>query len=381
MTVQSRLELRPSVQARRPVAFLLPSLAGGGGERVTLALAREVAARGLPVDLVVGQASGALREEVPATVRLVDLRQPRMLSALVPLVRYLRRTRPTHLLPTLEHANVAAILAAPLARSGTRVVIRVVNTLSVFAAAGGSRRERLALAAARRLYGRADEVVACSAGVADDLAVHCSIPRRRIQVLAHGPMVPREVHELAAERLDHPWFRPGEPPVVLGVGRLSGQKNFPMLLEAVARVRRQRPVRLLLLGTGPDRAALEEQATGLGVRADVDVVGFDRNPYRYMARAAVFALSSDFEGLPGALIEAVACGCSVVATDCPSGPREILDGGRLGRLVPVGDAAAFAAALLATLAEPRRDEAGAMARYTAEGVTDAYLDLIGRTVP
>ena len=162
-----------------------------------------------------------------------------------------------------------------------------------------------------------------------------------------------------SEPVDHPWFQPGTPPVIMSAGRLGRAKDHPTLIRAFARVRRARLARLVIFGQGTSDAktarsvtALQALAGELGVADDVALPGFVANPFAYMARAAVFALSSINEGLPGVLIQAMACGCPVVSTDCPSGPAEILAGGRYGRLVPPGDDAALAAAILATLDAP-----------------------------
>ena len=178
--------------------------------------------------------------------------------------------------------------------------------------------------------------------------------------------------------MDHPWFAPGSPPVVLGIGRLTTQKDFPTLLKAFAQVRAVRKARLMILGEGRDRQALEVLARELGVASDVDLPGFVLNPFPYMVRASLLVLSSAWEGLPGVLIEAMACGCPVVSTDCPSGPSEILDGGAYGPLVPVGDDGALAKAILSVLEmppDPERLRARA-ALFSVERATDQYLQVL-----
>ena len=194
--------------------------------------------------------------------------------------------------------------------------------------------------------------------LADDLARFAGLPRERIQTI-YNPVVDERIETAArAEQPDHPWLAPGEPPVVLGVGRIEGRKGFAILLRGLsALVRAQRPARLVILGKGKERdskpsaaGARHEQelaalARELGIAEDVSFPGFERIPYAYMARAAVFVLASDYEGLPGVLIQAMACGCPVVGTDCPTGPREILRDGWFGPLVPVGDHVRMAKAI------------------------------------
>jgi glycosyltransferase involved in cell wall biosynthesis len=227
------------------------------------------------------------------------------------------------------------------------------NTTTASTRRGTKWKRRYLPALLRRAYPMADAVVAVSDGVADHLARTTGLPRAAIRTI-HNPVVGPDLPALAAEPVDHPWFRPGGPPVVLGVGRLVAQKDFPTLLRAFAAVRRRRPARLVILGEGTAaaRGALRSLAAELGCADDVDLLGFVANPFAYMARASAFALSSLHEGLPGVLIQAMACGCPVVSTDCPSGPAEILDGGRYGELVPVGDAEALGEVVLRALAAP-----------------------------
>jgi glycosyltransferase involved in cell wall biosynthesis len=205
------------------------------------------------------------------------------------------------------------------------------------------------------------------------------LPRERIDAI-HNPVVTPELAARAAALLDDPWFQPGEPPVIIGVGRLAVQKDFGTLLRAFARVRSRRPARLVVLGEGDQRPRLERLAEELGVAADVRFPGFVDNPLAYMRRAAVFALSSIYEGLGNVVVEALACGCPVVSTDCPGGPAEILGHGRFGRLVPVGDSDAFGDALLAVLDDPR-ESSPLLARardFSASVIADRYLDVLTR---
>jgi glycosyltransferase involved in cell wall biosynthesis len=203
----------------------------------------------------------------------------------------------------------------------------------------------------RRVYGRAGAIVSVSDGVADALATATGLKRETITTI-YNPVVSPALATRAAEPVAHAWFAAGAPPVLLAVGRLHAQKNFSLLLQAFALVRSGRRVRLMILGEGPQRAALEADIERLGIGADVALPGWIANPYAYMRRASLFVLSSQWEGLPGVVIEALACGCPVVATDCPSGPREILAGGRYGMLVPVNNAPALAHAIAHTLDMP-----------------------------
>jgi glycosyltransferase involved in cell wall biosynthesis len=193
----------------------------------------------------------------------------------------------------------------------------------------------------------------------------------------YNPVITPAILAQARQTPNHPWFAPGEPPVILGVGRLTRQKDFPTLLRAFAALRRQRPARLIILGEGEDRPALEALIAELGLTDDVALPGFRDDAMGFMACSALFVLSSAWEGLPTVLIEALAAGTRVISTDCPSGPREILQEGRLGALVPVGDPAALAEAMVGALASPAsRVPLDALAPFTRESAVDNYLHLI-----
>jgi glycosyltransferase involved in cell wall biosynthesis len=368
--------LAPEVGSKRTITFFLPSFAGGGAERVMVTLAGTLAARSLKVDLVAGQAVGPCLKHVPPEVRVVDLAARRVLASLPRLVGYLRRERPQAVISALGHANLAALLARDLARTPTRVVITEHGAPPERADHPRPLQSRLMAPLVRPLYRRADGVVAVSRGLALDLAASTGLPPERISVI-YNPVVTPALRAAAREPLDHPWFAAGEPPVLLSVGRLTKQKDYPTLIRAFARVAGERPARLLILGEGEDRASLQRLAGELGVADRIALPGFVGNPFAYMARAAALVLSSRWEALPTVLIEALACGCPVVSTDCRSGPREILDDGRWGRLVPVADPSALAAAILQVLtARPEAVAATALHRFEPEHVSRQYLALL-----
>jgi glycosyltransferase involved in cell wall biosynthesis len=234
------------------VTIFLPSLAGGGAQRMMLNLALGFAERVLTVDLVLQRAEGPYLSQVSDKVRIVDLKARSMALALFPLMSYLHRERPLSLLSAMTHTNVIAILAKKLAKVDTHVVISERNTLSVSSRGARSLRGRYLPLLAKRIYPSADGIVAVSEGVADDLARTLGLPRKRIKVI-YNPVVTPELLEKAKEPVDHPWFQPSEPPVILGVGRLSKQKDFPTLFRAFALVRKRRAARLMILGEGEER--------------------------------------------------------------------------------------------------------------------------------
>lgn len=333
------------------IALYLPSLNPGGVQRVMLNLARGLGAAGWRVDMVLARAEGPFLKQLPGGVRLVDLGGHAVLASLPTLIGYLQREKPRAVLSAQPHCNLVAIWARMLSSSSTRIVISEHNTRLTAAEHAYPVKEKLIPWLMRRFYQRADSIVTVSQGVAEDIARITRLPPGRFHVI-YNPIVFPEMQTLAAADIDHPWFRAGQPPVILAVGRLARQKDHITLLKAFAHLHQLLPIRLIILGEGEKRLELEKLAGQLGIDTDVELAGYVENPFAFMAHCAVFVLSSQWEGFGNVLVEAMACGAQVVSTDCPSGPAEILEGGRYGRLAPVGNAAALAAAVQTALEHP-----------------------------
>jgi glycosyltransferase involved in cell wall biosynthesis len=361
---------------RARVAVFLPSLAGGGAEKSMLKLANGLAARGLALDLVLARASGPYLATVSNEVRVVDLKVSRVLASLPALVSYLRRERPAALLSSLDYANITALWARCLAGTPRKAVVNEQNTISLTARHSRQKRQRVVPRLVKIFYPWADCVIGNSQGVADDLHRITGLPPTRIKVV-YNPVVTPELQQKTDACPDHPWLEPGQPPVLLAVGRLTAQKDFPTLIHAFAQIRKTQPARLIILGEGPDRPALEALVRELNLDEAVSFAGFVENPYAYMARAALFILSSRWEGLPTVLIEALFCGVPVIATDCPSGPREILANGKYGALVPMQDVPALAETIRLGLngntPQPCKES---WQPYELENIVDQYLRIL-----
>lgn len=352
------------------IAIYLPSLRGGGAERVMVTLANAFAAKGHRVDLVLVKAEGPYMAEVSAAVNIVDLGCQRVLSSFWPLVRYLRRARPASLLSALYHANLLAILARAAARTGTRLIVSERNSLN------RRRPGRLTRHAMRRLYPFADGVVAVSRGIAQQLVADVGVPSHQVISIPNPVDIDRIV-ALSACRPPHPWLAEGEPPVILAVGRLEEQKDYFLLLDAFAKIRSESPVRLVILGEGSLRGALEQHIASSGLASSVILPGFQPNPFGWMGACTAYAMSSRHEGFPNSLVQALACGVPVVSTDCPTGPHEILEGGKWGRLVPVGDVDAFAEALREALHVPKgRDVSAMLQNFRESKIAKDYETLL-----
>jgi len=373
---------RPALVAPSPpdgtIAFWLPSLQDGGAQRVFLTVAGLLHERGYDTEVVVGEGRGPMRDEVPEGVPLIDLERHRLQRALPDLMRYLSRTKPRCLISTIEHANVLAVAAVRLGRHRTPIAVRTANTISLLSRKTNKPTDRVHYFMTKPLYPLADVILAPSQGAATDLERYVGVESGRVRVLPN-PVVGPDLLAAARQPVDHPFFDTPDRPVVLSVGRLVEQKDHATLLDAFARTRRHHDARLMILGDGPLRPMLLARAQELGLQpgVDVDFPGFDPNPFRFMAAARLFVLSSHFEGLPGVLIQALACGTEVVSTDCPSGPREILADGAHGRLVPVRDAGALGEAMAAALAGPARPPAPtSWSRFSHESAIGNYVTLI-----
>jgi len=370
-----------SVPEPRKLAVFISFSGTGGVERMVLNLLPDIVNAGVKVDLLAIERypTPELKKLGDYGVRRIDLNVRHSSLAVPALMRYLRTSRPAALLAAKDRAIRAAVVARKL--SGERERVRLVGRLGTHLSAALERKPAplrwFRTGPMRLIYQGVDCVVANSEGVAEDTRRLTRLPDERVIVI-RNPVVTPALDVLAQEPVMHPWFHTGAPPVILGAGRLTVQKDFSTLIRAFARVRVRRPCRLVILGQGGLRSELEALVQSLGVGDDVWMPGHVTNPYAFMARAAVFALSSAWEGSPNVLTEALAVGTPSVATDCPSGPREILRGGEFGRLVPVGDAAALADAILATLDRPLPGPVlrQAVAEYSCHVSARRYLEAL-----
>lgn len=363
----------------RPPLAVFASFSGAGGvERMLVNLIRGFVDLGQPVELLLVKAQGPHLDRLPPQVRQVRLPGGHTQLAVPALARYLRQRRPPVLLAAKDRAGRTAVLARAIARTQTPIVLRLGTNLSAAMAERGAIQRWIRYLPIRLLYPRIERIVAVSEGVARDTAQIARLPRRSITVI-RNPVITPELRAQAAEPCPHPWLQEPQVPVVLGAGRLQRQKDFPTLIRAFARLRAARACRLMILGEGRGRAGLEALIRDLGLAGDVALPGHQPNPYPFLARASLFVLSSAWEGSPNVLTEALALGVPVVSTDCPSGPAEILQGGRFGPLVPVGNAEALGSAMAATLDGPLPPETlrSAVREYEQGQSALRYLEVLG----
>jgi len=364
------------------IACFFATSGHSGVDRLAGHLVRGFAAAGHEVDLLQIRRHGPYLRELPAGVERVELGTSHVGTALLPLIRYLRCVRPAVLLCDKYRVNRVVLLARLLARVDSRVVVRVGTTVSVDLASRARHQRWFETLWIRLLYPLADTVLTPSRAASLDLARLAGLPAGRVLTVP-SPLVAPDLAEKAAQPVEHPWLATKDRPVVLGAGELCVRKDFSTLIRAFARVRAEFPARLIILGEGRQREELLDLARELGVAAEVSLPGFVHNPYAFMARADVFALASRWEGFGNVLAEALAVGTPVISTDCPSGPREILQEGRYGSLVPVGDAAQLAAGLLAILRDPppRQRSLEAARPYEISRAVAAYLVACGIAEP
>jgi glycosyltransferase involved in cell wall biosynthesis len=367
---------------RYRISCLFSTSGHSGVDRAARHLIPALARRGYRVDLLKVRDHGPYldpaRGEMPDGVRVIDLGSPHTYAGLPAIIGYLRQEWPAVMLSDKDRVNRTALLARVLARVPTRLVLSSGTTVSIDLTTRGPLERWIQRNSMGRLYRLADQVIVPSAGVADDMAAYTGLPRHLVRVVP-SPVVPASLFDAALPRPDHPWFADADRPLILSAGELCSRKGFETLLRAFALVRAACPCRLMILGRGSARDRLLALAADLGVTEDFALPGFIPQPYAWMAHADLFAFSSRWEGLGFVIIEALAVGTPVVATDCPSGPSEILQGGRYGSLVPVDHPGAMAKAILDTLEAPlpRAELQKAARPYEVEASTDAYLDAMG----
>lgn len=382
----------------RSLTLIVRTLEGGGMQRIVLQLAEAFAKSGIQVEVVTGHDAGATSKLPPGvcirclprsnvlssavallkacprdTLRLLPLLiplKPDMFWRLPALIEYLRTVKPDAVLAAGTQSNLAAIIARAAAGIPTRLVVSEHNTLSIVARHGHGLFRRAYPSLIHRFYPQADAIAAVSRGVKHDLAQTAHLPEELI-TLVYNPVDAEAVARAGQMPVEHPWLTDRSRPLILGVGRLHRQKDFPTLIRAFALARRERDLRLAIVGEGSEHNKLEVLCHQLGVQNDVLLTGFVDNSYVWMNRASLFVLSSAWEGFALVLLEALASGCPVVSTDCPNGPREILQNGAYGTLVSIGNFEAMAKALLATLAAP--PDAACLRARAAEFSVDATV--------
>jgi len=370
--------MRKSQRQRPDLAVIMSEIGSGGMGKMRVHLVNALVEAGYVVDLLLGKQKGLHRIELDPRVRVIDIGTTNAILGIPRLVGYLLRNRPPVLLTQRIRVTVLSHRAKALARTPTRIYTTGETHESTAVRIYSVREQRKRLGQVRKYFARNDGMITTSKGVAADYAELMGWPLDAITV-APNPVITRDIDVLAAEPVEHPWFQPGQPPVIISVGRLQDQKDFPTLVRSFARLRQHREARLVILGEGELRDSLALLADELGVSTDFHMPGFVGNVYCYMSRSSIFVMSSAWEGLGGVLVEAMAVGTPVISTDCPSGPSEVLQDGKLGPLVPVGDVEALAEAMEQILLDPPDADGlrrSARERYSAEASAREYARIM-----
>lgn len=364
-----------------PLTVLMHSFAAGGAERVSIAVANAIAQKGIPVEMVVLKKNGPFQQLVAPSVQIRDFHTGNSILALLRLANHLIQSPPTTILCAHYHIAVASMLLRPFLARKTKIILRVSSIFSrdVPAVTSNQWIHRCLLLACSKLLPwlllRFDHLIAVSHGCAEDLQLHFRIPAQKITVI-YNPLDLQQIEKLANQPIEHPWFH-DTIPILVTACRLNHPKDLITLLHAVKNISRHRPIRLIILGEGPDRPRLEAEIATLQLENHVSMPGFVVNPYVFMKKASAFVLSSFWEGMPNVLLEAMACGCPIISTDCPSGPDEILNHGKFGMLVPVQDVNAMTQAIILTLdGQPTPPSAEWLSRFSLPCIVAQYMQCI-----
>ena len=365
------------------IAILLSGSKMGGDTKVVLNLIEGFTARGIEIDLVLANAAEISLDRLPNLVRVIDLKSPltaRSISTiqLLPnLIKYLYQAKPKVLISNLSFTNAIVVLSKLLVFPAPKLILVEHLALSQNQNRPDEPQSKLIPILMRLLYPRADAIVAVSQQLATQL--RCDHHPKNVHAIPNA-IISDLLHQKAEEAMNHSWLASDSIPVFLGVGRFTVQKDFTTLIQAFSILRQQIPARLIILGEGALRSQYESQIEALGLQDDVALPGFQPNPYQYMSRATAFVLSSRWEALPTVLIEAMACGCQLIATRCPYGVEEVLANGEFGQLVPVEDAIALAEAMKTAINAPISSESIRFraADFSVDRAVDRYLDLIAQ---
>jgi len=369
----------------KTIAIFIPNANYGGAQKVIINLIQEFSKQDISIDLLLGKAEGIYFNQIPKTINIVDLDSSRLIKTLPKLIDYLKKNKPDVLMSTPAVANVIAAIAQKISGISTKLILREAIHYSTETANVSFKKQPtfwIALRLVPLLYPWADKIIAVNPKVAEDIAKVTNISSDKIYPI-NNPTITLNVLEKSKEPIQESWFQEinrDKNYIILGVGRLANQKDFPTLIKGFAMMRKQYQAKLIILGEGENRYQLESLISDLNLTTDVIMPGFVSNPYAYMAKASVFVLSSVWEGSPNTLIEAMACGTPVVSTDCLSGPREILENGKYGKLVKVRDYEALADAIIQTLtSENNRDFLRERAKdFSVSDIAQEYLQVLLR---
>lgn len=349
-----------------------------GVDKLVKNLAPEIAIRGYCVEVLKIKNHGPYFDNIPEGVKIINLNCSHVYSSFFSLVKYLSKDPPDVLFTDKDRVNRTAILAKLITRAKTKLFVRCGTTISVNLKNRGPLERWLQKKSIGKLYRFADNVITTSLDAADDMSLYTGLERKHIQVVP-PPAIPDSILTKDFSVPHHPWYKNKTAPIIVGVGELCMRKDFSTLIRAFKILLNSVDARLVILGKGKREKELRLLSEQLGIKDKVDFPGFVPDPYPYMAHADVFVHSSLWEGLSFVIIEALAVGTNVVATNCPGGSSEILQNGKYGKLVPLKNPEKMAEAVLETLKDPKDAKflKNAVIQCTVSASTDAHLRVFG----
>ena len=367
-----------TASAKPSISLFIPGHIFGGIERVFINLAVEFTKKGYEVDLITPFLNKNTAKILSMQeINVVNLNSKKNILSLFKLMRYLKEKDPDIFISGSPVFNLVSLFARFLSGSKTKIIICIFGILSK-AKDTDSGIYKLIPFLSKYLYRFADQIVACSHAAADDFYKISGFAPGKVKVI-YTPIVTKDILKKAEESVIHPWLMKDSPtPVIIGVGRLTNEKNFIFLIRAFAELIKKRDARLMIVGTGPERKRLQNEISMLGLDQKAQLTGFVNNDYAYIARSAVLVLTSLHDALPSVIIEALALGTNVVSVDCPGGVSEILERGRFGAIVPQGDTPALTNAIISALNDPKDPEMLIMRAqaFRSDVIADQYLNMI-----
>ena len=357
------------------ITFLLAAFSVGGAQSVMVNLANNLANKGIKIDFLVADNSGPFSNKLDTRVNLIDLKTKRISRSLFAVTKYLKVVKPNILFCTQKHTNILACISKMLSRTPIKLVLRESSTPSV-QYLNSTKKEKFIYQIAKLFYPIADYFIGQSIGLTNDCISFYRIPKNKIKSIVN-PIISKKIFELSKETCDHPWIN-SNTPILISIGRICVAKDFETLIRAFSIVRKKKNCKLIILGNIEPKEIhlferLKKLISQLGLEQEISFPGFQQNPFSYLTNTNVYVLSSVYEGLPGALIQAMALGCNVVSTDCPNGPREIISRGESGILVPVKDYEGLAKGILHHLSNPHIPKYD-LSIYEEENATQEYLN-------
>lgn len=364
---------------KNSICFFAPNLKGGGAERVISILANLSDNSNYDITIILAHAEGPYLKDINSSINIIDLKLEKISHTLQYLIRFLRSNKPDILFSSHIHSSIIAIWAVKLARVTTHTIIRQPTMLKPTL----HKKETLKSKVVNKIFCKtialADTIVVTNKAMYDEFLLLTNINSQKIHIIPNPVPIDR-IKDKSLEMVDHPWLQENKKiPVILSAGRLVEVKDFKTLLRAIKQLNRTTRARLIILGEGPLKDELKSYINQLNIEHLVDMPGFKTNPYSYMKNADVYVMSSLWEGFPNSLIESMACGTTVVSTDCEGGAAEILDFGQYGALVPVGNHIEMAGAILDSLSKSNTSRASAyIERFSERKVFNMYKTLFDK---